>query len=261
LYSGIKGEEAAMAGEHNESIQRESRRTKTIGIVAAIIMIPLLFLEGFVFINDLTKRPVYIFTGSNSSYYIDGLGRLWAWGYNEYGQLGDGTTQNRTKPIKVMDNVASVSSGYSRTAVIKKDGSLWLWGYNEYGQLGDGTTNDSMQPIMVMDEVKAVSAHVYYTMAVKTDGSLWVWGWDGHYRKIGEEEKTIITQPTKMMDNVKSVSAGGSHVLALKEDGTLWTWGNYEFALKDSAAAYQNQPVQVMENVTAISTGIFIPWP
>jgi alpha-tubulin suppressor-like RCC1 family protein len=114
---------------------------------------------------------------------------------------------------------------------------------------------------MVMDEVKAVSAHVYYTMAVNTDGSLWVWGWDGHYRKIGEEEKIIITQPTKMMDNVKSVSAGGSHVLALKEDGTLWTWGNYEFALKDSAAAYQNQPVQVMENVTAISTGIFIPWP
>jgi alpha-tubulin suppressor-like RCC1 family protein len=67
-------------------------------------------------------------------------GSLWVWGANEQGQLGDGTTEDRHSPVKIMDSVAMFPSGSrARTMAIKTDGSLWAWGSNEHGQLGDGT--------------------------------------------------------------------------------------------------------------------------
>src|SRR3989338_2030534 len=76
-------------------------------------------------------------------------GTLWAWGYNElYGQLGDGTTTNRTTPIQIVAETtwSSVSAGYYHTTAIKTDGTLWAWGYNASGRLGDGTTTDKTTP-------------------------------------------------------------------------------------------------------------------
>ena len=74
-------------------------------------------------------------------------GGLWTWGANSYGQVGDGTTADRYKPFKVMDNVTSISGGYECKFAIKNDGSLWAWGSNTYGQLGDGTTIDRHSPV------------------------------------------------------------------------------------------------------------------
>ena len=84
-------------------------------------------------------------------------GSLWTWGNNDAGQLGDGTTTDRSTPVKVMDNVAAVSLGFYHSAAIKSDGSLWIWGVNGYGQLGDGTTTNRSTPVKVMDNVAAVS--------------------------------------------------------------------------------------------------------
>ena len=66
-------------------------------------------------------------------------GTLWAWGRNTEGQLGDGTTTDRTSPVQVLDRVAAVSAGTGHTMAIKTDGTLWAWGSNGSGQLGDGT--------------------------------------------------------------------------------------------------------------------------
>jgi alpha-tubulin suppressor-like RCC1 family protein len=73
-------------------------------------------------------------------------GSLWAWGLNEYGQLGDGTNIDRLEPVKIMDSAASVSAGWYHAAAIKTDGSLLTWGFNGDGQLGDGTTIDRLKP-------------------------------------------------------------------------------------------------------------------
>lgn len=65
---------------------------------------------------------------------------LWGWGYNKYGQLGDGTRVDKVTPLRIMENVRSVSAGKFNTMAIKADNSLWAWGFNTYGHLGDGTT-------------------------------------------------------------------------------------------------------------------------
>ncbi|HQJ06039.1 MAG TPA: chromosome condensation regulator RCC1, partial [Spirochaetota bacterium] len=63
---------------------------------------------------------------------------LWAWGYNGSGQLGDGTTTNKSSPVQigVSTDWARVSCGNDHTIAIKSNGALWAWGGNNYGQLG-----------------------------------------------------------------------------------------------------------------------------
>ena len=71
-------------------------------------------------------------------------GTVWAWGYNDEGQLGDGITTGRTTPVQVssLSGVTAIAAGYRHTVALKSDGTVWAWGYNEYGQLGDGTRTD-----------------------------------------------------------------------------------------------------------------------
>ena len=169
-------------------------------------------------------------------------GSLWTWGNNEYGQLGDGTTENKSTPVKIMEDVVGVSAGSLHTAAIKEDGSLWTWGFNGMGELGDGTAEDKYEPVKVMDDVAAVSVSHQNIKVIKKDGSLW----------------DLKNVPEKIMDNVLAVSAGIAYSAAIKEDGSLWTWGNNEHGqLGDGTTENRSTPVKIMENVTAVSTGEF----
>ncbi|MCL1926250.1 MAG: CPBP family glutamic-type intramembrane protease [Syntrophorhabdaceae bacterium] len=186
-------------------------------------------------------------------------GSLWAWGSNDYGELGDGTTQDRPKPVKIMDFAASVSAGGSHSMAIKKDGSLWVWGSNKKGQLGDSTTQDRHKPVKIMDSVAYVSAGGSYSMAIKTDGTLWAWGGNSD-AALGDGTKENILTPVKIMDSVAYVSAGSNHTLAIKTDGSLWAWGrNFEGQLGDdtggSLGKTQLEPVKIMDSVAGVSAG------
>ena len=78
-------------------------------------------------------------------------GTVWAWGDNGYGQLGDGTTTDRTTPVQVsgLSGVTAIAAGCYHTVALKSDGTVWAWGYNGYGQLGDGTTTQRTTPVQV----------------------------------------------------------------------------------------------------------------
>ena len=65
-------------------------------------------------------------------------GTLWAWGGNDYGQLGNGTVVSAAQPVQVLDQVTAVSAGDYHVAAIRADGTLWTWGDNLYGQLETG---------------------------------------------------------------------------------------------------------------------------
>jgi alpha-tubulin suppressor-like RCC1 family protein len=117
---------------------------------------------------------------------------LWTWGYNVNGQLGDGTTLDRSSPVQVTSSynrMISVSCGFYHTAYILEDsygGSLWTFGGNGRGQLGDGTTTDRSSPVQVGagNDWLYVACGNDNTYALKTDGTLWAWGW-GFYGQLG----------------------------------------------------------------------------
>ena len=111
-------------------------------------------------------------------------GGLWSWGYNNYGQLGQGntTTYSSPKQVGALTNWSSVSCGGYFTVSIKTDGTLWSWGYNYTGQLGLGNTTSYSSPKQVgaLTNWLSVSCGYFHTVSIKTDGTLWSWG-----RKIG----------------------------------------------------------------------------
>ena len=166
-------------------------------------------------------------------------GTLWAWGYNGDGQLGDGTTTDRNRPVKVMDDVVQVAT-YNHTLTIKTDGTLWAWGYNGDGQLGDGTETNRSSPVKVMDDVVQVAAGSDYTLAIKTDGTLWAWG-NNKNGQLGDGTTIDRNKPVMVLDNVDQVSIS----LALKTDGTLW---------KPTSSGY----VKVLDDVAQVTESLAI---
>jgi alpha-tubulin suppressor-like RCC1 family protein len=168
-------------------------------------------------------------------------GTLWAWGNNYYGQLGDGTTINRLRPVRIgaEQNWVSVSAGADYTVAIKNEGqgrSLYAWGANAYGQLGDGTFTDRNAPVRigVNFEWTAVSARGHHTVAIKHDGTLWAWG-DNTFGQVGDGGGTVQPVRTEIIARDQNgtafplrwstVSAGTGHTLAIATNGMLWAWG------------------------------------
>ena len=90
--------------------------------------------------------------GSENTMFVKTDGTLWATGYDNVGQLGNGTPTSPfyiTRPVKVAGGVASVAAGDSHTTFVKTDGTLWATGSNDAGQLGDGTTTTRSTPVQV----------------------------------------------------------------------------------------------------------------
>ncbi|MDD3307070.1 MAG: hypothetical protein PHO29_08240 [Acetobacterium sp.] len=191
--------------------------------------------------------------GGNHSGLLKSDGTLWLWGWNDHGELGNGTTQAQYTPVKIMDNVQVMSIGYKYSAAIKTDGSLWVWGNNSNGQLGTGTTSDEYRPVKIMDDVKSVSLGIYHSAAIKNDNSLWMWG-KNNYGQLGIGTQESVYFPVKVMDNVKSVDVGNATSGIIMTDDSLWMCGsNDKGELGDGTTQNKLWPKKVMDNVKSVS--------
>ena len=198
----------------------------------------------------------------NHSLFIKSDGTLWAWGNNGYGQLGDGTTTNRSVPVQVgtATNWASVAAGENHSVALKTDGTLWAWGYNYYGQLGDNTTTTRYAPVQIGTDTHwaAVAAGENHTVALKTDGTLWAWGYN-YYGQLGDNTTTTRYAPVQIGTATwTSITAGDYHTAAIGSDGTLWTWGYNGYGqLGDGTTTTRYSPVQIASavNWSAVAAG------
>ncbi len=201
---------------------------------------------------------------------IDADGALWMWG--DIDQLGNGGVGNvntkigvlyQSVPVKVMENVTTVSCGTAHTAAIDANGALWTWGSNSRGQLGNKTHKDSSVPVKVMENVVAVSCGNSHTAAIDKNGALWTWG-SNSWGQMGDGTSFESSTPVKVLENVASVSCGNSHTAAIQTDGSLWMWGKNNIGqLANSGGnekdedgnAFQTVPKKVLERVATVSCG------
>ncbi|MGO8670645.1 MAG: fibronectin type III domain-containing protein [Capsulimonadaceae bacterium] len=102
-------------------------------------------------------------------------GTVWAWGLNQFGELGDGTTTNSSVPVQVtgLTGVIAISAGYTQGLAIGSNGSIWSWGGNYYGELGTGSTTGSSVPVQVAGILGATSVigGPNYSLALATAAS------------------------------------------------------------------------------------------
>lgn len=226
-------------------------KKKLLSIILAsaitVLMIPAVSTPALAADSEFTT----ISAGTYHAMAIKTDGSLWVWGWNWAGEIGDGTPNDATEPVKIMENVVAVSAGWHYSMAICEDGSLWAWGYNEHGELGDGTRQNRYEPVKIMEDVKIVSSGYMCTWAVKTDGTLWAWGTSF---VAGDSDQSL--SPTQILDDVTAISADRYTVMAIKTDGTLWAWGfNSDGRLGNGTYKYQENPVKIMEDVAAVSLG------
>jgi len=128
-------------------------------------------------------------------------GTLWNWGFNTFGQLGDGTTDPQSSPIQVGADTdwAEVMCGWRHTNAIKTDGTLWSWGENTDGELGDNTVINRSSPVQIhgsgtnWDNFGAPGNHTReWGMAQKDDATLWQWGQNNVDKQLKELELHLV---------------------------------------------------------------------
>jgi alpha-tubulin suppressor-like RCC1 family protein len=192
--------------------------------------------------------------------------KIFSWGLNNNGQLGQGDTANRSSPVQVgaLTDWDQVSTGQFFCAAIKTNGQLWTWGSNSTGQLGQNiaTTINRSSPVQVgaLTDWAQVSTSSNWCAAVKTTGTLWAWG-ANFGGQLGQNDRLVYrSSPVQIgaLTDWAQVSGGGASCSAIKTNGTLWCWGyNYFGQLGQNDTFSRSSPVQVgaLTDWAQVSTG------
>ncbi|TYC14527.1 DUF11 domain-containing protein [Actinomadura syzygii] len=200
-------------------------------------------------------------------------GRGLAWGWNQYGELGDGTTTERHTPVFVLlpagAAITQVDTYEQTSMAVTSDGRGLAWGRNQYGQVGDGTLTDRHTPVYVAlpsgTTITQIAAGYYHSLAVTSDGRELAWGrnLDG---QLGDGTTVNRSTPVEVAlpegVTVTDTDAGQFHSLALASDGRVLAWGSNSFGqLGDGSTTRRTTPVFMIlpegEVVTALSGGAY----
>ena len=200
---------------------------------------------------------VQVSTGNAHSLAVGSDGYVYAWGRNNYGQLGNNSRNDSKVPARVRDpanptdtskglKATQISAGYSHSLAVGSDGYVYAWGYNDHGQIGNNSSNDSKVPARVRDpanptdtskglKATQISAGSWHSLAVGSDGYVYAWGLN-YWGQIGNNSSYDSKVPVRVRDPANptdtskglqavQVSGGGDHSLAVDKDGQTWSWG------------------------------------
>jgi len=221
------------------------------------------------------KTIVSVSAGYVISFALDSDGKVYSWGENYFGQLGDNSTiYRRVVPVAV--NVAGVLSGktivsistfWSHCLALDSDGKVYAWGRNDNGQLGDDSTTHRNVPVAVNvagvlsgKTITKIATGQHHSLALDSDGKVYAWG-RGRNGQLGDDTATQRNVPVEVdVSGVLSgktiieIAGGIYHSLALDSDGKVYSWGlNDKGQLGDDSTTQRNAPVAV--NVAGVLSG------
>ena len=250
--------------------------TSTAVSVSAINAATMIAMGGycqFVSSDDrISCLPYYRSYGHSCA--LLGDGSIICWGSNEFGELGDGSSTDRTSPVPVtgISTATSIALGSSHSCVLLTDGSVQCWGNNGNGQLGDGTNTIRFAPVSVLGITSGRSIALggvrihnsgiacENSCAVLTNGSVKCWGCNS-VGQLGDGTQTSSSSPVSVagITNATSIALGTYHSCALLTGGTVLCWGDDDFGQLGDGTTGQSSltPVKVsgITSATHIAAG------
>ena len=207
-------------------------------------------------------------------------GTVYSWGFNSWGQLGNGTTgtaNNASSPVAVKTagtpmngkTIIQIHAGYEHSLALASDGTVYAWGRNNSGQLGKNDATDAHIPAAVQTlgtpmagkVIVQLAAGNSQSMALASDGTVYTWGWN-QYGQLGNGTTTnsripvaVVTTGTPLAGKVVSqIAAGNAHALAMTDDGTVYTWGWNQYGqLGNNSTINSSLPVAVKTTGTPLA--------
>ena len=191
-------------------------------------------------------------------------GRAYCWGYNAYGQIGNGNNSgpqlcpkpNGSIPCSTIPEMVQgistaqyMTTGDEHSCAVLADGTMKCWGRNHHGQLGQGSLSDSAVPATVSGVTTTVKARggAYHTCSLHTGGNLKCWG-DNEYGQLGDGNagRKPFAVEVYGLHAASTVTAGGQHSCAGMESGVARCWGeNGSGQLGDGTKENSPTPVSV----------------
>ena len=201
-----------------------------------------------------TKTFCKIAGGTDHSVAIDKNGRLWSWGRNIEGQLGDNTTVSKRTPVSVLGaakTFCKISAAAFHSVAIDRYSQVWSWGSNSSGQLGNNSTTDALTPVSILGVTKVfceITSGDRYSAGIDNLGRVWSWGLNDN-GQLGDNSTTNQCTPVAILGTTKTfckISAGQCHTVAIDKNGRVWAWGrNSVGQLGDNSVTQRNTPVSV----------------
>jgi uncharacterized repeat protein (TIGR02543 family) len=238
---------------------------------------------------DLGETITQVSLSRSHSSAITSNGRLYTWGRNSSGQLGDGTRTTRNIPteiterfnLKTGEKITQVSLGENYSSALTSNGRIFTWGRNSNGQLGDGTISQRTTPteitasfnLSVGETITQISLGAFHSSALTSNGRLFTWGLNSN-GQLGDGTMPSRTTPTEITvrfnlragEIITQVSLGSFHSSAITSNGLLFTWGlNSSGQLGDNSTTNRNVPTIITarfslgsgETITQLSLGSF----
>jgi alpha-tubulin suppressor-like RCC1 family protein len=197
---------------------------------------------------------------------VTNSGRVYAWGNNGHGQLGDGSTTNRSSPTLINfsglqggETIQQISGGAYHSISVTNSGRVYAWGNNGHGQLGDGSTTNRSSPTLINfsglqggETVQMVVAGSYHSLALTTNNRIYTWG-TNDYGQLGDGSTTNRSSPTLINfsglqggETVQMVVAGSYHSFAGTSNGRIYAWGyNGSGQLGDDTFVSKHRPTLI----------------